>query len=196
MEKRCATAERCSKETKIEVSLCLDGEGRIDVATGFGMLDHMLTLTFFWAGMDLTLRCKGDLEVDAHHTVEDCALVIGEAMQKALGDRAGIARVGYGRVPMDEALAEVTVDISGRPYTVWLGDDILPPVMAGEERDVWREWYKTLANTVRMNLHVSFLYGKNGHHIAEALFKACAHAVKAAVKKNETGEVLSTKGVL
>ena len=166
MEKRCATAERCSKETKIEVSLCLDGEGRIDVATGFGMLDHMLTLTFFWAGMDLTLRCKGDLEVDAHHTVEDCAMVIGEAMQKALGDRAGIARVGYGRVPMDEALAEVTVDISGRPYTVWLGDDILPPVMAGEERDVWREWYKTLANTVRMNLHVSFLYGKNGAVVA------------------------------
>lgn len=195
MEKRCATAERCSKETKIEVSLCLDGEGRIDVATGFGMLDHMLTLTFFWAGMDLTLRCKGDLEVDAHHTVEDCALVIGEAMQKALGDRAGIARVGYGRVPMDEALAEVTVDISGRPYTVWLGDDILPPVMAGEERDVWREWYKTLANTVRMNLHVSFLYGKNGHHLLESAAKGLGLALSQAVAKNGTA-IRSTKGNL
>ncbi len=195
MEKRCATAERCSKETKIEVSLCLDGEGRIDVATGFGMLDHMLTLTFFWAGMDLTLRCKGDLEVDAHHTVEDCALVIGEAMQKALGDRAGIARVGYGRVPMDEALAEVTVDISGRPYTVWLGDDILPPVMAGEERDVWREWYKTLANTVRMNLHVSFLYGKNGHHLLESAAKGLGLALSPAVAKSGTA-IRSTKGNL
>lgn len=195
MEKRCATAERCSKETKIEVSLCLDGEGRIDVATGFGMLDHMLTLTFFWAGMDLTLRCKGDLEVDAHHTVEDCALVIGEAMQKALGDRAGIARVGYGRMPMDEALAEVTVDISGRPYTVWLGDDILPPVMAGEERDVWREWYKTLANTVRMNLHVSFLYGKNGHHLLESAAKGLGLALSQAVAKNGTA-IRSTKGNL
>ena len=195
MEKRCATAERCSKETKIEVSLCLDGEGRIDVATGFGMLDHMLTLTFFWAGMDLTLRCKGDLEVDAHHTVEDCALVIGEAMQKALGDRAGIARVGYGRVPMDEALAEVTVDISGRPDTVWLGDDILPPVMAGEERDVWREWYKTLANTVRMNLHVSFLYGKNGHHLLESAAKGLGLALSQAVAKSGTA-IRSTKGNL
>ena len=195
MEKRCATAERCSKETKIEVSLCLDGEGRIDVATGFGMLDHMLTLTFFWAGMDLTLRCKGDLEVDAHHTVEDCALVIGEAMHKALGDRAGIARVGYGRVPMDEALAEVTVDISGRPYTVWLGDDILPPVMAGEERDVWREWYKTLANTVRMNLHVSFLYGKNGHHLLESAAKGLGLALSQAVAKSGTA-IRSTKGNL
>lgn len=195
MEKRCATAERCSKETKIEVSLCLDGEGRIDVATGFGMLDHMLTLTFFWAGMDLTLRCKGDLEVDAHHTVEDCAMVIGEAMQKALGDRAGIARVGYGRVPMDEALAEVTVDISGRPYTVWLGDDILPPVMAGEERDVWREWYKTLANTVRMNLHVSFLYGKNGHHLLESAAKGPGLALSQAVAKSGTA-IRSTKGNL
>ena len=195
MEKRCATAERCSKETKIEVSLCLDGEGRIDVATGFGMLDHMLTLTFFWAGMDLTLRCKGDLEVDAHHTVEDCAMVIGEAMQKALGDRAGIARVGYGRVPMDEALAEVTVDISGRPYTVWLGDDILPPVMAGEERDVWREWYKTLANTVRMNLQVSFLYGKNGHHLLESAAKGLGLALSQAVAKSGTA-IRSTKGNL
>lgn len=195
MEKRCATAERCSKETKIEVSLCLDGEGRIDVATGFGMLDHMLTLIFFWAGMDLTLRCKGDLEVDAHHTVEDCAMVIGEAMQKALGDRAGIARVGYGRVPMDEALAEVTVDISGRPYTVWLGDDILPPVMAGEERDVWREWYKTLANTVRMNLHVSFLYGKNGHHLLESAAKGLGLALSQAVAKSGTA-IRSTKGNL
>ena len=127
--------------------------------------------------------------------MEDCALVIGEAMQKALGDRAGIARVGYGRVPMDEALAEVTVDISGRPYTVWLGDDILPPVMAGEERDVWREWYKTLANTVRMNLHVSFLYGKNGHHLLESAAKGLGLALSQAVAKSGTA-IRSTKGNL
>ena len=195
MEKRRATAERCSKETRIEASICLDGEGRIDVATGFGLLDHMLTLTFFWAGVDLTLRCKGDLEVDAHHTVEDCALVIGEAMAKALGDRAGIARVGYGRVPMDEALAEVTVDISGRPFAVWLGDDLLPPVMAGEEKDVWREWYKTLANTVRMNLHVSFLYGKNGHHLLESAAKGLGLALAHAMSRSGT-TIRSTKGSL
>lgn len=195
MEKRYATAARCSKETKIEVSLCLDGEGHVDVQTGFGMLDHMLTLTFFWAGMDLTLRCKGDLEVDAHHSVEDCALVLGEAMLKALGDRAGIARVGYGRVPMDEALAEVTIDISGRPYAVWRGDELLPPVMAGEEKDVWREWYKSLAGAARMNLHVSFLYGKNGHHLLESAAKGLGLALHEAVARTGSA-VRSTKGSL
>ncbi len=192
---RTSTGSRVSKETSIELELCLDGSGRIDVQTGFGMLDHMLTLTFFWAGMDLTLRCTGDLHVDAHHTVEDTALVLGDALLRALGDRAGIARVGHGRVPMDEALAEVTIDISGRPYLVWMGDELLPPVMAGEERDVWREWYKALASAVRMNLHVSFLYGKNGHHLLESAAKGLGLALAQAVHKQGTA-VRSTKGAL
>ena len=192
---RTATGKRVSKETSIELALCLDGSGKIDVQTGFGMLDHMLTLTSFWAGMDLSLRCTGDMHVDAHHTVEDTALVLGDALLRALSNRAGIARVGHGRVPMDEALAEVTIDISGRPYLVWMGDELLPPVMAGEEKDVWREWYKAFASAVRMNLHVSFLYGKNGHHLLESAAKGLGLALAQAVHRQGSA-VRSTKGAL
>lgn len=195
LPERKAEGKRASKETNIELAVNLDGTGKIDVKTGFGMLDHMLTLTFFWARMDLTLHCQGDLDVDAHHTVEDTAIVLGEAMRRALGDRAGIARVGYGRVPMDEALAEVTIDISGRPWLEFRGDELLPPVIAHEEKDVWREWYKALASAVRMNLHVSFLYGKNGHHLLESAAKGLGLALRDAVKRSGT-EVLSTKGSL
>lgn len=195
LPERKAEGKRISKETNIELAVNLDGTGKIDVKTGFGMLDHMLTLTFFWARMDLTLHCQGDLDVDAHHTVEDTAIVLGEAMRRALGDRAGIARVGFGRVPMDEALAEVTIDISGRPWLEFRGDELLPPVMAHEEKDVWREWYKALASAVRMNLHVSFLYGKNGHHLLESAAKGLGLALRDAVKRSGT-EVLSTKGSL
>ncbi len=192
---RKATGKRTSRETSIEAAVNLDGSGEVQVQTGFGMLDHMLTLTFFWAGMDLSLTCRGDLEVDAHHTVEDCALVLGDAIRQALGDRAGIARVGYGRVPMDEALAEVTIDISGRPWLEFRGDELLPPVMAGEEKDVWREWYKALCSAVRMNLHVSFLYGKNGHHLLESAAKGLGLALAQAVARRGTA-IRSTKGGL
>ena len=192
---RAASAARKSRETDIEVSLCLDGRGQVTVETGFGLLDHMLTLTFFWAGMDLELRCRGDLHVDAHHTVEDTAIVLGQAILDALGDRAGIARVGFARVPMDEALAEVTIDLSGRPYLVWRGSRLLPPVMAGEEKDVWREWYKAFASAARMNLHVSFLYGKNGHHLLESAAKGLGLALGQAVRR-EGSQVRSTKGSL
>ncbi len=192
---RKATGKRTSRETSIEAAVNLDGSGDVQVQTGFGMLDHMLTLTFFWAGMDLSLTCRGDLEVDAHHTVEDCALVLGDAIRQALGDRAGIARVGYGRVPMDEALAEVTIDISGRPWLEFRGDEFLPPVMAGEEKDVWREWYKALCSAVRMNLHISFLYGKNGHHLLESAAKGLGLALAQAVTRHGTA-IRSTKGGL
>ena len=169
MAARTAKAERTSAETQIRLSLNLDGEGKVHVDTGFGMLDHMLTLTFFWARMDLELKCTGDMQVDAHHTTEDCALVLGGAILEALGDRAGIARVGYGRVPMDEALSEVTLDISGRPWLEWHGDEYLPPVIAREEKDVWREFYKALASAARMNVHVAFLYGKTAIIFSRAL---------------------------
>lgn len=195
MAARTAKAERTSAETQIRLSLNLDGEGKVHVDTGFGMLDHMLTLTFFWARMDLELKCTGDMQVDAHHTTEDCALVLGGAILEALGDRAGIARVGYGRVPMDEALSEVTLDISGRPWLEWHGDEYLPPVIAREEKDVWREFYKALASAVRMNVHVAFLYGKNGHHLLESAAKGLGLALAAAVKREGT-QVRSTKGGL
>lgn len=192
---RCAHITRDTKETRIVLDLSLDGSGSVESNTGFGMLDHMLTLTFFWANMDLRLRCKGDLHIDAHHSAEDIGICLGQALEQALGSRAGIARVGYGRVPMDEALAEVTLDISGRPWLEWRGDELLPPVLAGEERDLWREFYKAFASTARMNLHVSFQYGKNGHHLLESAAKSFGLALAQAVRVS--GSIIrSTKGSL
>ena len=172
-----AAQERHSAETRISLSLNLDGEGKTRIQTGFGLLDHMLTLSMFWAGMDLQLSCQGDLDVDAHHSVEDVGLTLGRALLEALGDRAGIARVGYGRVPMDEALSEVTVDLSGRP---WLE---------------WREFYKALASSARCNLHIAFLYGKNGHHLLESAAKGLGLALRQAVQRQGT-TIRSTKGGL
>ena len=190
-----AAQERHSAETRISLRLNLDGEGKTRIQTGFGLLDHMLTLAMFWAGMDLQLSCQGDLDVDAHHSVEDVGLTLGRALLEALGDRAGIARVGYGRVPMDEALSEVTVDLSGRPWLVWRGDELLPPVMAGEEKDLWREFYKALASSARCNLHIAFLYGKNGHHLLESAAKGLGLALRQAVQRQGT-TIRSTKGGL
>ena len=192
---RTGTVARTTRETDISLQLVLEGQGKTDVSTGFGMLDHMLTLTAFWAGFDLTLKCRGDMHIDAHHTAEDIALCLGQALLEALGERRGIARVGFGRVPKDEALAEVTLDISGRPWLEWRGDELLPPVLAGEERDIWREFYKSLAASARMNVHVAFLYGKNGHHLLESVAKGFGLALAQAVTL--TGNVVrSTKGSL
>ena len=184
---------RTTAETDIDLTLCLEGSGKTSVATGFGLLDHMLTLTAFWAGFDLSLTCKGDTHIDAHHSAEDIALCLGQAFALAVGDRKGIARVGFARVPMDEALAEVTLDISGRPWLEWRGDELLPPVLAGEERDVWREFYKSFAAAARMNVHVAFLYGRNGHHLLESAAKGLGLALAQAASL--TGNVVrSTKG--
>ena len=192
---RTSIQARTSAETDIRLELTLDGQGKTDIRTGFGLLDHMLTLTAFWAGMDLTLVCEGDMEVDAHHTAEDVGLLLGKGLLDALGDRAGIARVGYGRVPMDEALTEVTVDLSGRPWLEWRGDDLLPPVLAGEEKDLWREYYKALASGARCNLHVEMRYGKNGHHLLESVAKGLGLALAQAVRRHGT-TIRSTKGGL
>lgn len=186
---------RTSNETDISLKLVLDGSGKTNISTGFGMLDHMLTLTMFWANMDLELTCKGDLHIDAHHSAEDVGLVLGAALLEALGDRKGIARVGYGRVPMDEALAEVTLDLSGRPWLEWRGDELLPPVLAGEERDLWREFHKAVATSARMNLHVEFRYGKNGHHLLESAAKGLGLALAQAVAVSGSN-IRSTKGGL
>ena len=160
---------RTTAETDIDLTLCLEGSGKTSVATGFGLLDHMLTLTAFWAGFDLSLTCKGDTHIDAHHSAEDIALCLGQAFALAVGDRKGIARVGFARVPMDEALAE--------------------------ERDVWREFYKSFAAAARMNVHVAFLYGRNGHHLLESAAKGLGLALAQAASL--TGNVVrSTKGSL
>ena len=198
MSENCARQahyERKTKESEISLDLTLDGSGTTKITTGFGMFDHMLTLTLFWAGMDCTLSCSGDLFVDAHHSVEDTGLVLGQTILDALGDRKGIARVGYGRVPMDEALAEVTIDLSGRPWLEWRGDELLPPIIAHEEKDVWREFYKALASSGRFNLHVAFLYGKKGHHLLESAAKGLGLALAQATRRQ--GQMIrSTKGGL
>lgn len=194
-EARTARVERVTQETDIRLLLNLDGQGKADISTGLGLLDHMLTLTAFWGECDLELSCKGDLHIDAHHSTEDIGLCLGQALGQALGDRKGIVRTGYGRVPMDEALAEVTLDISGRPWLEWRGDDLLPPVLAGEERDLWREFYKAFTSAARMNLHISFLYGKNGHHLLESAAKGLGIALAQAVRISGH-TVRSTKGSL
>lgn len=192
---RRATLSRSTGETSVKVELTLDGTGQTLVSTGFGMLDHMMTLMAFWARFDLRLTCSGDMHVDAHHTTEDVALCLGRALREALGDRKGIARAGWARVPMDEALADVTVDLSGRPWLEFRGDDLLPPVMAGEEKDVWREFYKALASAAQCNLHISFQYGKNGHHLLESAAKGLGLALAQAVRRSDD-RMPSTKGSL
>ena len=191
---RTAEIKRKTKETDISLKLTLEG-GERKIDTGIGFFDHMLNSFAVHSGFGLTLTCKGDLEVDGHHSVEDCGIALGQALAQCVGDKAGIARFGQAFVPMDEALAEVTLDISGRPWLEWRGDELLPPVLAGEERDVWREFYKSFAAAARMNVHVAFLYGRNGHHLLESAAKGLGLALAQAASL--TGNVVrSTKGSL
>ncbi len=194
MESRKARIERTTNETNIDVELCLDGKGTTSIRTGYGFADHMLDLMAFWGRFDLEIHCKGDYHIDAHHAVEDIGLALGEAMQQALGGKAGIARVGWAKVPMDEALSEVIVDISGRPYLVYEEQD-LPPVIAGQEKDLWREFFKSFAMKAGINLHMHMLYGRNGHHMLESAFKGLGLALRQAITRSGSG-VFSTKGVL
>jgi imidazoleglycerol-phosphate dehydratase len=195
MNARSAALTRASSETNISLDLNLDGTGVTDIATGIGLLDHLLTLTAFWAGFDLRLRCEGDTHIDGHHSAEDIGLVLGQALLEALGDRAGIERVGFARVPMDDSLADVCLDISGRAWLEWRGEELLPSVLGGEERDLWREHYKALASAARVNLHISFIYGKNGHHLLESAAKGLGLALNQAVRRSGR-MVRSTKGRL
>lgn len=195
-EPRRASLQRKTKETGISLRLNLDGSGNNEIGTGCGMLDHLLDLLSFWGEMDLEVACQGDLHIDAHHLVEDCGLVLGAAIMQALGDCQGIQRTGFGKVPMDEAMAEATVDLSGRPWLEWRGGELLPPVIAHEEKDVWREFFKAIASSARMNLHISFLYGLNGHHLLESAAKGLGVAMRHAKRKSGLHIVKSTKGVL
>lgn len=192
--KNSIVVQRTTKETDIHIEFSPRGSGKVDVSTGLGFADHMLTLFAFWARFDLLLRCAGDLQVDAHHTLEDVGLCLGSALDQALEDRAGIARVGWAKVPMDEALAEVVVDFSGRPFFVYRETD-LPLLIGGQEKDVWREMFKSIAFSARMNLHILFHYGRNGHHLLESACKGMGLAMRQGL--TPIGETaFSTKGSL
>lgn len=191
---RTASVSRKSKETDISVQVNLDG-GDVSVQTGIGFFDHMLTAFAVHSGFGLQLTCKGDLEVDCHHTVEDTGIVFGQAFLKALGDKAGIARYGSFFVPMDEALGFCAVDISGRPYLVF--DARFPEERVGEfDTCMGAEFFRAFAFNAGVTLHLRAPYGDNSHHILEALFKAAGHALKIAAAKTADGAVLSTKGML
>jgi imidazoleglycerol-phosphate dehydratase len=194
---RKSTITRKTNETDISIELSLDGSGKHEIATGVGFLDHMLAHLSVHGLFDLTVRAKGDLEVDPHHTVEDTALALGQAFDEALGDRMGIVRMGSAYVPMDEALAFAAVDLSGRPYAVveaaWSA-----PLVGKLPTSLVPHWLESFAVTARCNLHARVLYGRDDHHKAEALFKALARALEAAVQPDprRAGKVPSTKGKL
>ncbi len=193
---RRAELRRTTRETDVAAILDLDGSGRSQVATGIGFLDHMLTALAAHARFDLELRCQGDLHVDAHHSVEDVGIVLGDALLQALGDKRGIARFGHSYVPLDEALSRCVVDLSGRP---WLHFGVAFPsaTIGNLPTELFEDFFWALADHGRLNLHLDNLRGRNSHHIAETLFKATARALRMAVAVDPTMvAVPSTKGVL
>jgi imidazoleglycerol-phosphate dehydratase len=193
---RRAEIERKTAETQISIKLNLDGEGTCDIATGIGFLDHMLTLLAKHSFMDLTVKAKGDLEVDSHHTVEDIGIVLGEALREALGDKAGIHRYGNCFIPMDETLVQVCLDFSGRPFLVF-GAEIPKILLGNYDTEMTEEFFRAVAMHCGLTLHIRVLYGSNVHHIIEAIFKAFARAVaEAAAVDPRVKGVMSSKGVL
>lgn len=191
---RKATLRRTTGETDISISLTVDGTGRFEGTSGIGFFDHMLHLFACHSGMDISLTCQGDLDVDNHHTIEDIGITLGEVFEKALGDKKGIHRYGCFFCPMDETLSRIVLDLSGRSYLVF--DVDIPVERIGSfETEMTREFFLAFANNAKMNLHMATLYGVNGHHIVESLFKGIGHALKEAVTI-EGDTVLSTKGVL
>jgi len=220
MSKRQASIKRNTGETRITLKLNIDGSGRSKIASGIPFFDHMLTLFAKHAVVDLTLACKGDLDVDSHHTVEDCGIALGEAFLAALGDKKGIRRYGSGfhpnnpftgeaYVPMDECLTRCVIDFSGRPYLVWRRiDKLAHKKISDEEKSqdmsssfrfgLAREFFQGFANAARCNLHLELLYGEEPHHVVEGLFKAWAKATDFACQRDPriAGQVPSTKGRL
>jgi imidazoleglycerol-phosphate dehydratase len=185
---------RKTKETEIQVSLDLDGTGKADIATGVGFFDHMLTALTVHAGFDLSIRAGGDLEVDGHHTVEDVGIALGQAFAKSVSDKAGIARYGTFTIPMDESIATVSLDVGGRAYFVFNADFRTERI--GElETQLIAEFFQAFAFNATVTLHINAPYGENDHHKCEAIFKAFAHALAAAVTQTGGG-VLSSKGTL
>ena len=195
--KRQATIERSTKETRIKAVIDLDGTGTYDVTTGVGFLDHMLEQLSRHSLIDITLKAKGDLHIDFHHTTEDSGIVLGQAVAKALGDKQGITRYASAYLPMDETLTRVAVDVSGRPHLVWKVD-FSRPKLGDMDTELFREWFQAFAQNASITLHVENLYGENNHHIAETCFKGLARALREAVAidPRQGGRVPSTKGAL
>jgi imidazoleglycerol-phosphate dehydratase len=194
---RIASITRKTSETDISLTLDLDGTGKTDIATGIGFFDHMLTAFGRHGLFDLTVAAKGDLHIDAHHTVEDVGIVLGQAFRQALGDKRGITRYGQASVPMDEALVEAAIDCSGRAYLAWTAD-FPRPMLGGMDTQLFEEFFRAFAGNALITLHVTQKAGSNAHHIAEAAFKAVTRALKMAVALDPrtAGEIPSTKGSL
>jgi len=197
VSERRSEQQRSTRETRIRLALDLDGAGKAEVRTGVGFLDHMLEALAKHARFDLEVACEGDLQVDAHHSVEDVGIVMGDALLAALGDKRGIQRFGSAYVPLDEALSRAVVDLSGRP---WLHFGVrFPTERVGEmPTELFEDFFWALADHGRLNLHLDLIRGRNSHHIAETLFKATARALRAAVERDPraAGDVPSTKGSL
>lgn len=195
--KRQATIERSTKETRIKATIDLDGTGAYDVTTGIGFLDHMLEQLARHSLIDVTLKAKGDLHIDFHHTTEDSGIVLGQAVAKALGSKQGITRYASAYLPMDETLTRVAVDVSGRPHLVWKVE-FTRPKLGDMDTELFREWFQAFAQNAGITLHVENLYGENNHHIAETCFKGLARALREAVSidPRQGDRVPSTKGTL
>ncbi len=194
---RTGSVERTTKETAIKATVNLDGAGLSKIATGIGFLDHMLEQLARHGMIDIELEAKGDLHIDFHHTVEDSGIVLGQAIAKALGDKAGITRYASVELPMDECLTRVAIDVSGRPYLVWRVE-FSRPKLGEMDTELFREWFQAFAQNAGITLHVENVYGENNHHIAETCYKGLARALRAAVAPDarQAGRVPSTKGSL
>ncbi len=194
---RKASVARNTKETEIQVEIGLDGTGTYDVSTGIGFLDHMLEQLSRHSLMDLTVRAKGDLHIDFHHTTEDSGYAVGEAFSQALGDRKGIVRYGNALIPMDETLTRVALDCSNRPYLVWKVD-FPTPKLGDMDTELFKEWFQAFAQSAGLTLHVENVYGENSHHIVESCYKGLARSLKMAIDidPRQANAVPSTKGVL
>ena len=195
-QKRVAKIERKTKETAIKLELNLDGSGKTNIKSGIGFLDHMLDLLAFHGMFDLKLKCDGDLEIDTHHTTEDIALALGRALAEAVGEKKGIFRYGHSYVPMDESLIRAALDLSGRPEFVFHGE-FTQPTIGYLDTQMITHFFKSLAVSARMTLHLSILYGINDHHKCEGMFKSVGRALRAAVELDpRRKDVVSTKGIL
>lgn len=196
-EIRTGKVVRQTSETKIAVELNIDGEGKAAIETGIGFFDHMLNLLAGHGGFDLTVKAEGDLQVDGHHTVEDAGIALGQAFARAAGDKQGIARYGSFFLPMDETLALVALDFSGRPLLVYDGGGAMAPMVGGYDTELTEEFLRAFAVNAGLTLHVKVLYGTNSHHKVEAVFKGLGHALRIALTKDlRVQGVMSTKGVL
>lgn len=190
-----AKISRKTKETDITAEVIFDGKGNAQIETGIGFFDHMLTALSVHSGISISLKCIGDLNVDCHHSIEDTGIVLGQAFNEALKDKSGIERYGSAYIPMDEALGFCSLDISNRPFLVFNGN-FANQTIGEYDTCMTEEFFRAFAFNAGITLHINMVYGTNDHHKCEAIFKACAHALKKAIRLNETGETLSTKGSL